>query len=62
MVGAFAQSCLLFLRQLTTDIFFENEDDFVRNFATIRAEERAALAIPTPQGLSKGTVTDATAT
>jgi hypothetical protein len=58
LVGAFPQSCLLFPRQmLTVEIAYENEDDFIRNLATLRAEERIASAVPVPQGLLKGTFT-----
>jgi hypothetical protein len=63
LVGAFAQSTLLFLRQmLSVEISFENEDDFIKNLCTIRAEERAGLAIPVPAGLINGAATAATAT
>jgi hypothetical protein len=56
LVGAFAQCCVLFVRQLlVVEIAFENEDDFVRNMACLRAEERVALAVPVPAGLVKGT-------
>jgi hypothetical protein len=61
LVGAFTESTLLFVRQLlTVEISFENEDDFVKNLACLRAEERVALAIPNPAGLVK--VTGLTAT
>jgi HK97 family phage major capsid protein len=63
LVGAFGQSCVLFTRQLLiVEIAFENEDDFVRNLATLRAEERVGLAIPVPAGLIKGTFTATAAT
>jgi hypothetical protein len=56
LVGAFAQTCILFSRQqLTIEISFEDQDNFVKNLATIRAEERAALAIAVPHGLITGT-------
>ena len=55
LVGAFRQSCVLFVRQLlTVEISYENEDDFVRNLATVRAEERIGSAVPVPAGLIKG--------
>jgi len=58
LVGAFGQSCVLFTRQLLiVEIAYENEDDFIRNLACFRAEERIALSIPVPAGLVKGTFT-----
>jgi hypothetical protein len=61
LVGAFGQSTLLFDRDiLRVDLSFENEDDFVRNMCTIRAEARMALAIPVPVGLVKGAFTGST--
>ena len=55
LVGAFAQSTILFDRDvLRLDISFENEDDFIHNLACLRAELRAALAVPAPQGLIRG--------
>jgi hypothetical protein len=63
LVGAFGQSTLLFDRDiLRIDLSFENEDDFVRNMCTIRAEARMALAIPVPVGLVKGAFTGSTST
>ncbi len=63
LVGAFSQAAILFDRDvLRLDISFEDEDNFVRNLATIRAELRAALAIPVPAGLVKGTFTGSTST
>jgi len=56
--GVPAESTLLFHRQLlTVEIAYENEDDFVKNLSTIRAEERIASAVPVPAGLLKGTFT-----
>ncbi len=56
LVGAIRQSCLLFVRQLlTVEIAYENEDDFIRNLACLRAEERIASAVAVPGGLLKGT-------
>jgi HK97 family phage major capsid protein len=58
LVGAFSQATILFDRDvLRVDLSFENEDDFVRNMCTIRAEARMALAIPVPVGLVKGAFT-----
>ena len=38
-------------------VAYQNEDDFVKNLATIRGEERAALAIPLPAALITGSFT-----
>jgi hypothetical protein len=46
---------------LTIMIAFQNKDDFIRNLCTIRGELRAALAIPLPGGLVKGSLTGTTA-
>jgi HK97 family phage major capsid protein len=57
LVGAFSLSTILFMRQvLVLQIAFQNEDDFVRNLMTFRAEERAALAVLLPQGLITGSL------
>jgi HK97 family phage major capsid protein len=57
LVGAFSQASVVYSRQmLTVNIAYENEDDFLRNLACFRAEERLALAIPVPTGLVKGTL------
>jgi ABC-type phosphate/phosphonate transport system substrate-binding protein len=56
-VGAFGQACVLFSREvLRVDISYENEDDFIRNLACLRAELRSALAIPIPAALVEVTV------
>jgi HK97 family phage major capsid protein len=55
LVGAFPGNAALFDReQVVVEISFENEDDFVRNLATIRAEERITLAVFVPQAFVKG--------
>ena len=57
LVGAFAQSALLFVRQmLAVEVAYQNEDDFVKNLACLRAEERIGSAVPVPAGLIKGDV------
>lgn len=57
LVGAFGQGALLFDRDvLHVDISYENEDDFVKNLACLRAELRAALAVPLPAAFVKGAV------
>jgi len=60
LVGAFPGNAALFDRETANaEISFENEDDFVRNLATIRAEERIALAVYLPQAFVKGTFVSA---
>lgn len=54
LVGAFPPNCNLFDReQASVEISYENEDDFVRNLATIRCEERIAFAVYRPQAFVK---------
>jgi HK97 family phage major capsid protein len=49
LVGAFAIGAELFLRQaLTLDMTNNDQDDFIKNLLTLRAELRAALAVPHP--------------
>jgi HK97 family phage major capsid protein len=63
LVGAFQQSVLLFARQLlVVEISYQDQDDFVRNLATLRAEERIAVGVPVPAGLVTGTFTSAATT
>jgi HK97 family phage major capsid protein len=55
LVGAFPGQCALFDRAtVTVEIAFQNEDDFVRNLVTIRAEERVAFALFVPQAFVVG--------
>lgn len=55
LVGSFPGTCALFDREVVTvEIAFQNEDDFVRNLITIRAEERIAFAVFVPQAYAKG--------
>ena len=57
LVCALAQSAILFEREtLTLAIAFQNEDDFVKNLCTFRAEERCALAVVLPAGIVGGTL------
>jgi HK97 family phage major capsid protein len=49
LVGAFPGQSALFDREtVTIEIAFQNEDDFVRNLVTLRAEERVAFALFVP--------------
>ena len=57
LVGAFRGNATLYDRETpTVDIATENEDDFIRNLVTIRAEERVALAVFVPAAFVKGTL------
>jgi HK97 family phage major capsid protein len=55
LVGAFPGQCALFDREtVTVEIAFQNEDDFVRNLITLRAEERVAFAVFVPTAFVAG--------
>ena len=55
LVGMFPGNAILFDREsVTVDVAYENEDDFVRNLVTFRAEERIALAVIVPAAFGKG--------
>ena len=55
VVGAFAQSTILFSREvLTMEIAFQNEDDFLKNFVCLRGELRSGLAVPVPARVFEG--------
>lgn len=63
LIGNFNLGATLFDREsANVDIAFENEDDFVRNMVTIRAEERLALAVWRPTAFVKSTITFPTPT
>lgn len=60
MVGDFAQHAQIFDRQdANVAISYENKDNFERNMATLRVEERLALAIYRPEAFIKGTLESA---
>ncbi len=57
LVGDFAMHAQILDRQdANVAISFENKDNFERNMATIRVEERLALAIYRPEAFVKGTL------
>jgi HK97 family phage major capsid protein len=55
LCGAFPGNCALFDREsVNVEMAFQNEDDFIRNLITIRAEERVAFAVYVPKAFAKG--------
>ncbi|HEY1404389.1 MAG TPA: phage major capsid protein, partial [Pyrinomonadaceae bacterium] len=62
LVGNFALGATVYDRMgVEVLISTENVDDFERNLATMRAEERVAIAVKRPQAFIKGTFTTALA-
>ena len=58
LVGQFNPYCQIFDREeAVVEVADENQDDFVKNLVTVRAEERLAFAIYQPGAFSKGTFT-----
>jgi HK97 family phage major capsid protein len=55
LCGAFPGTSALFDREtVNVEMAFQNEDDFIRNLITIRAEERVAFAVFVPKAYAKG--------
>jgi HK97 family phage major capsid protein len=55
LVGAFGYAARIYKRMgVEVLISTENEDDFVKNMATMRAEERAAIGVKIPDGFITG--------
>ena len=60
LVGAFQLGAQVFDREeANVVIATQNEDDFVKNMITIRAEERLAMAVYRPEAFVKGKLTPA---
>ena len=62
LCGAFPGNAALFDREtVNVEMAFQNEDDFIRNLITIRAEERVAFAVFAPKAFAKGPLNTALA-
>jgi HK97 family phage major capsid protein len=62
LVGAFKLGAQIFDREdANVEISTEDQDNFIKNLVTIRAEERLALAVYRPESFVKGAFTTALA-
>lgn len=58
LVGGYKECAQFFRRQgITVEMTNSNEDDFIHNLVTVRAESRSALVVYRPAGFGKVTVT-----
>jgi HK97 family phage major capsid protein len=56
LVGAFSLGAQIFDREdANVVISTENQDDFIKNMITVRAEQRLALAVYRPEAFIKNT-------
>jgi HK97 family phage major capsid protein len=57
LVGSFFSGAILFDREaLNVQISYEDQDNFIKNLVTVRAELRSALAVAVPAAFWQGTI------